>query len=771
MMHERDASMERECDVPVVAFEGISKTYPNGTIALNKVSFAILPGTIHAICGENGAGKSTLMKILFGLEQPSEGAILFEGNPVRVDDRDFAGTHGIGMVHQHFSLIPTLTVTENIILGHEPRKGLLIDRRAARVQVEELSKRYRLAVDPDALTGKLSIAAQQKVEILKALSRNTKLLILDEPTAVLSPPEIDELFVKLQDLRDQGLTILFISHKLNEVRRLAESVTVLRGGRLLGTARLEDIPDDQIMQMVMGRPVALTHRQPRPIAGEPIVKVLGVTLVGDDPSDQVSDVSFGIHSGEIVGVAGVDGSGQRGLVSMLSGMAVPTSGTIDLLGQPMATASVSKWRKNGLAHLPSDRLTQGGAPALSLLENAIAGTDGSGEIQLGPFLKRNGIARKVRRMVAEYSVRTLGIYERLDSLSGGNAQKLIAARELATSPRFLIADQPTRGIDVASAAFLHARIAEAAERGAGVLLVTADLDELLRLSDRVIVMFGGCVTADLRNGTHLTPEVLGPYMLGLKVALVIPAPGFIAPLIAISIGALIGSLACVVPGYLRLRFDAPEMVTSLVLNYAILYAGLYVLNYYLRDPDAGALMSYRIPEAAKLGRLLTGTRLNSGAIIALVICFGGGIWMFLTRSGLNVRIIGLSPGFAAHLGLPTFRIILGAQLIGGMIAGMAGAIEVLGLYPRFSWTHLPGLGWTGIIVAILARENPFLIVPAALFLGYLQVGGDFLARDMGIPSEVVGLMTAAIMVCVTASAIFHHPALLRFIRNVHGQEV
>jgi ABC-type uncharacterized transport system permease subunit len=289
-----------------------------------------------------------------------------------------------------------------------------------------------------------------------------------------------------------------------------------------------------------------------------------------------------------------------------------------------------------------------------------------------------------------------------------------------------------------------------------------------------VAMTGLAATIIFRSGLFNLGMEGGVFLGGLAataVALVIPAPGFIAPLIAISIGALIGSLACVVPGYLRLRFDAPEMVTSLVLNYAILYAGLYVLNYYLRDPDAGALMSYRIPEAAKLGRLLTGTRLNSGAIIALVICFGGGIWMFLTRSGLNVRIIGLSPGFAAHLGLPTFRIILGAQLIGGMIAGMAGAIEVLGLYPRFSWTHLPGLGWTGIIVAILARENPFLIVPAALFLGYLQVGGDFLARDMGIPSEVVGLMTAAIMVCVTASAIFHHPALLRFIRNVRGQEV
>ncbi len=233
--------------VPAVAFNGIAKTYPNGTVALSDVSFAIRAGSIHAVCGENGAGKSTLMKILFGLTEPTAGEVLLDGKPVSTGAAGFAGQHGLGMVHQHFSLIPTLTVTENIILGHEPRRGLLIDRAEARRRVVALSREYELAVDPDALTGRLSVAAQQKVEILKALSRDTRILILDEPTAVLSPPEIEELFNRLRGLSARGMTIIFISHKLNEVRALAESVTVLRGGRLTGTSRLADIPDDAIM--------------------------------------------------------------------------------------------------------------------------------------------------------------------------------------------------------------------------------------------------------------------------------------------------------------------------------------------------------------------------------------------------------------------------------------------------------------------------------------------------------------------------------------------
>ena len=288
-----------------------------------------------------------------------------------------------------------------------------------------------------------------------------------------------------------------------------------------------------------------------------------------------------------------------------------------------------------------------------------------------------------------------------------------------------------------------------------------------------IALTGLAATVIFRSGLfNLGME--GSFFLGglaaTAAALLLPLPGFAAPLLAIGIGGIIGSLPCVVPGYLRIRHGAPEMVTSLVLNYTVLFGGVFILNYVLRDPAAGSLTSYRIPADVQLERLLPGTRLNSGAIIALVACLAGGIWLYRMRSGLNMRIIGLSPGVSSHLGLPYQRLVMAAQFGGGLIAGMAGAIEILGLYPRFSWTSLPGLGWTGIVVAILARENPFLILPAALFLGYMQVGGNFLSRGMNVPPEIADVVIAAIMLAMTATAIFQHPSLLRLLRSIRHRE-
>ncbi|MBC2887191.1 ABC transporter ATP-binding protein [Ochrobactrum sp. CM-21-5] len=511
----------REGGDVIVAFRDVSKVYPNGTQALRNVTFSIRAGSIHAICGENGAGKSTLMKILFGIENATAGEIVVDGQHTASWSPENAAAKGIGMVHQHFSLVPTLTVTENIILGHEPVKAGLIDRVAARKMVEELMQHYDLHADPDAITGTLSVAAQQKVEILKALARRTRLLILDEPTAVLSPPEIEELMRRLKSLRDEGITILFISHKLNEVRELAESVTVLRAGAVTGTEKLADVPDDAIMQMVMGHAVDIPERAHKHGSSQIVLEMKNITTQALDPADRIRDVNLTIGAGEIVGVAGVDGSGQRGLVSVLSGLMEANSGTIRLNGTDMLRANTASWRKKGLAYLPADRFSQGGAPGLSLAENAIAGTNGNRDtagpqIYWGPFLRWNAIKARVSGMIRQYSVRAGAITERLDSLSGGNAQKLIAARELATNPKFLIADQPTRGIDVSAAAFLHRRIDEVAQGGCAVLLVSADLDELLRLSDRIVVLFNGRIVAVLKNGPDITPAVLGPYMLGTR---------------------------------------------------------------------------------------------------------------------------------------------------------------------------------------------------------------------------------------------------------------
>lgn len=286
-----------------------------------------------------------------------------------------------------------------------------------------------------------------------------------------------------------------------------------------------------------------------------------------------------------------------------------------------------------------------------------------------------------------------------------------------------------------------------------------------------IALTGLASTIVFRSGLFNLGTEGAFYLGGLAAtaaALLLPLPAFAAPLAAVAAGALVGSLGCIVPGYLRIGHDAPEMVTSLVLNYAILFGGIFVLNHVLRDPAAGALMSYRIPAEARLERLLPGTRLNSGAVVAVLACLAGGVWLFMTRFGLNLRIVGVGPAFARHLGLPAARIVMTAQAAGGLVAGMAGAIEVLGLYPRFSWVQLPGLGWSGIVAAILARENPFLVLPAALFLGFLQVGGNILSQSLGIPNEMVGLITAAIMLSVTAAAIFRHPRLLRLFRDLGG---
>ncbi len=503
----------------LVAFRDIAKTYPNGTVALRGVSFAVQEGTCHAICGENGAGKSTLMKILFGMEAPSEGTVEINGTPASADHSPrAAAAAGIGMVHQHFSLVPSLTVAENVVLGREPTRGPLIDRAAARAEVTRLAARFRLAVDPDVRVATLSVAAQQKVEILKALARRVRLLILDEPTAVLTPQETDELFDRLRHLRAEGLTIIFISHKLREVRALAEHVTVLRDGRVTGDAPIATLDDATIARLVMGRDVRAVHRVARAAPGGEVLRVANLALSASDAADRMLDVGFTLHAGEILGVAGVEGNGQRGLVSVLTGLARPGSGEVRMLGRDVARMDTAALRRAGLAHLPADRYAEGGARTLSLTDNAIGNAHRSGELGRWPWLSRRRAERRAAALIRAYDVRAQTPRQSLASLSGGNAQKLIAAREFATNPKLLIADQPTRGIDIQAAAFIRARLIELAEQGSAVLLLTADLDELLSLSDRVVVMYAGRIVARLENGAQLTPEALGPYMLGLQAA-------------------------------------------------------------------------------------------------------------------------------------------------------------------------------------------------------------------------------------------------------------
>jgi simple sugar transport system ATP-binding protein len=504
---------------PLVAFREVSKTYANGVTALSGVSFSVNAGACHAICGENGAGKSTLMKCLYGFETPSAGVIEIDGRPTGESySPRAASAAGIGMVHQHFSLIPSFTVAENVSLGREPVRGGLVDRMAARAEVRRLAERFRLPVDPDARVGAMSVAAQQKVEILKALARDIRLLILDEPTAVLTPQETEELFERLRHLRAEGLTIIFISHKLREVQALADHVTVLRGGRLAGDAAAQDMDEATMARLVMGQDVKPVRRDKPSGLGPEILQVDGLSLAAPDPADRLDGISFVLHAGEILGVAGVDGNGQRGLVSALTGRARPDAGGGAFLGRAIGRLDTRDWRRAGLAHLPADRFAEGGARNLSLADNAIGCAYRSPDLGRWPLLSRAKAAALTTTLVSEYGVRAVSPRQPLGSLSGGNAQKLIAAREFETKPRLLIVDQPTRGIDVQAAAFIRARLVELAEAGTAVLLVTADLDELLSLSDRVLVLYGGRIVARLENGPGLTSEALGPYMLGLRSA-------------------------------------------------------------------------------------------------------------------------------------------------------------------------------------------------------------------------------------------------------------
>lgn len=498
-----------------VTFENISKVYPNGTAALESVSFAIERQVIHALCGENGAGKSTLMKILFGLEAPNSGRILLGGQEVSIRSPVSAASHGIGMVHQHFSLLPSMTVAENIALGNEPRHGPFVDRRAARDRAAALAERYRLNVDPDALVRSLSIAAQQKVEILKALSREVSLLILDEPTAVLAPLESEELFERLLALRADGLTIVFISHRLREVRQLADHVSVLRGGRVTLDAKLAAVTDAEITAAVMGRRIASAERRERGIDGRARLEFEHVSVRSAAPGDTLADVSLSVHAGEILGIAGVDGSGQSGLTGLLSGRLVPQAGDIRFDGASVAGATMRELRRAGMAHLPADRFATGGAGALSLAENITAEAD---DIRVGAFIDLRKRDRRALDLLAEYNVKFRRADQPLKSLSGGNAQKVVAAREFATAPQIIVADQPTRGIDAGAAAMLHAKLREFSDAGAAVLLISADLDEILVLSDTIVTLYAGRVSGVFRNEAEVTPEMLGPYMLGLAGA-------------------------------------------------------------------------------------------------------------------------------------------------------------------------------------------------------------------------------------------------------------
>ncbi len=499
-------------DAPVLELRAITKRFGD-LVADDAVDFDLRRGEVHALLGENGAGKSTLMNVLYGLYRPDEGEILVDGRPVSLGSPREAIEHGIGMVHQHFMLIPVMTVAENIVLATEPRRaGFLLDEEAARDRVRELSRRFHFAIEPDERIESISVGQQQRVEILKALYRNADILVLDEPTAVLTPQEAAELFGILRALTREGISIIFITHKLNEVLEIADRITVLRRGKRIDTVPAAGATEEQLARLMVGREVLLRVEKEAARPGEALLEVVDARVDDDRGLEAVRGVSFTVHAGEIVGIAGVDANGQSELIDAITGLRRLESGAVRVGGRDVTGASARAMLDSGVGHIPQDRQRRGLVLEFSLAENiALHDYREEPDSRFGWLFPRRLVAR-ARRLLREFDVRGGGPQTRAAALSGGNQQKVVIAREVARDPRVLVAAQPTRGLDVGAIEFVHRRLVEQRDSGKAVLLVSLELEEILSLSDRILVLYEGRIVGEY--GPQATEEELGIAMTG-----------------------------------------------------------------------------------------------------------------------------------------------------------------------------------------------------------------------------------------------------------------
>ncbi len=498
---------------PILELRGITKRFP-GVLANDHVDFDLLPSEVHALLGENGAGKSTLMNILYGLYHPDEGEILIKGKRVTIDSPKAAIEHGIGMVHQHFMLIPVMTVAENIVLATEPRKGgVLLDYDAAIRRVRDLASTFNFAIDPDAKVEGITVGQQQRVEILKALYRGAEILILDEPTAVLTPQEADELFGILRTLQREGMSIIFISHKLREVLEIAERVTVLRRGKKIDTVPREGATQDTLAKLMVGREVLLRVDKTPAQPADPVLEVEDLSVLDDRGLEAVRGVTLKVRAGEIVGIAGVDGNGQTELIDALTGLRHPQSGRVAVDGLDLTNANADHHLESGMGHIPEDRQRRGLILDFTLAENlALHDYDKEPFSHFG-WLRPGRIFTWARGLLQEFDVRGGNPRTRAAALSGGNQQKVVVAREVTRDPRVLIAAQPTRGLDVGAIEFVHRRlIEERDEGGRAVLLISLEIDEILSLSDRILVIYEGQIVEEY--GPDVSEQELGIAMTG-----------------------------------------------------------------------------------------------------------------------------------------------------------------------------------------------------------------------------------------------------------------
>ncbi|MFR8711435.1 MAG: ABC transporter ATP-binding protein [Anaerotignum lactatifermentans] len=501
----------------VVQMKGITKVYPNGIAANQGVDFNVKRGEIHALMGENGAGKSTLMKMLFGLEQPTEGEIYVNGEKVSLASPTVAISKGIGMVHQHFMLVPNLTVAENMVLGMEPKhKGMFMDYKKAVEITEEYAKKYNLHVDPNAKVRDIPVGMKQKVEILKALVRGAKILILDEPTAVLTTQETEELFKELIHLKEQGYTMIFISHKLHEIKQITDRLTIMRSGKSMGVYQTADISKEEISRLMVGRDVILTVEKDQAQPTDVVLRVRDLEYTNEWNKKMLNKLSFDVRKGEILGIAGVEGNGQRELVDMLFNLNTPDSGTATVNGQSVIGQPQRKIRDLGVSLIPEDRMTFGMAGTATIEENLMSDRSADKKYNNGPLFNMKKMHEDSDQLIKDYKVLCKSRNQQVGMLSGGNIQKVVVAREFSADPILIIADQPTRGIDVGATEFIRKKLVELSRAGAAVLLVSADLNEVMELSDSLIIMYNGGIAAYFEDTTSLTDAVMGEYMLGLK---------------------------------------------------------------------------------------------------------------------------------------------------------------------------------------------------------------------------------------------------------------
>lgn len=501
----------------LLRMEGITKIYPNGFMANQNVSLSVNEGEIHALIGENGAGKTTLMKILFGQEGCQEGKIYINGEEAHITSPLDAIAKGVGMVHQHFMQVPNLTVAENIVLGMEPGRGPVFDKKEAIRITQEAVDKYNLEVEPEKLIRDLSVGQKQKVELLKSLVRGVKVLILDEPTAVLTPQETRELFVQLKSLRDQGYGIIFISHKLDEVMELCSRFTVLRHGKVTGNGEIKDVDPAKLSKLMVEREVDLTIEKEPAKTGDTVMHVDHLNYVDDFGKLMVNDLSFGIRAGEVVGIAGVEGNGQTEVSEIMSGLLPRTSGQVFLNGTETTGKSIAEIRELGLSHISEDRMKLGMADNLSIRDNILATYLRSGKFNKGQMLNMKKLNAFVDECIDKFEIACTGGSENIKFLSGGNIQKVIVAREFSGGTNFIIANQPTRGIDVGTSDLIRRLLVKTTrEDNSAVLLISSDLAEIMEVSDRLLVMKDGQVVAQFTNVKGVSDETLGEYMLGVK---------------------------------------------------------------------------------------------------------------------------------------------------------------------------------------------------------------------------------------------------------------